>query len=51
MAAASDVITLQGNQLSSKWYRLVESTKNAHYMCQISGQSDEWCQGRGEGSD
>ena len=21
-----------------------ESTKNAHYMCQISSQLDEWCQ-------
>ena len=26
------------------WYRLIESTNNAHYMCQISSQSDEWCQ-------
>ena len=33
-----------GNQLSSKLYRLTESTKNAHYMCQISNQLDECCQ-------
>ena len=41
-----------GNQLvlSSKWFQLIERTKNAHYMCQISSQSDEWfskVEGRG----
>ena len=30
-----------GNQLSSDWFQLIESTKNAHYMCQISSQSNE----------
>ena len=47
MAAASDVIMLlwlPWNQLSSKWFRLIQSIKNAHYMCQISSQLDEWCQ-------
>ena len=40
-----------GNQLSSKWFRLIECKKNVHYMYQISSQSDEWCKSRGEGSD
>ena len=32
------------NQLDTTWFRLFENTKRAHYMCQISNQSDEWCQ-------
>ena len=38
-----------GNQLSSKWFRLIERTKNAHYMCQISSQSMNGVKSRGEG--
>ena len=30
--------------LDTTWFQLVKSTKKAHYMCQISNQSDEWCQ-------
>ena len=44
MAAISDIIMLRGcheNQLRSTWFRLIESTKNAQYMCQISSQSDK----------
>ena len=33
-----------GNQLSCNWFRLIEITKNAYYMCQIFSQSDERCQ-------
>ena len=47
MAAASDIIMLLWllwKPIKQKWFQLFESKKNAHYMCQISSQSIEWCQ-------
>ena len=30
-----------GNQLDTTWFRLIKSTEEDHYICQISRQSDE----------
>ena len=41
----------RGNPLSSNCFLLIESAKNAYYMCQRSNQSEEWCQKYVEGRD
>ena len=41
-----------GNQLSSKWFRLIESTKNAPYICaKYLVNRMNGVKSRGEGSD
>ena len=47
MAVVSDVIYMVVVAMETNdttWFRLMESTRKARYTCQISSQSDEWCQ-------
>ena len=44
MAAAGYVIYMVVVAIHTTWFRLIKNTKKAHYVYQISSQSDEWCQ-------